>query len=197
VNNNDNLIELDSVRINRPSASDHLIEDMKVIKAAIQRAEAQAPGTKVNEIVNDLVEFMMLLTANDRVDFAASIRQIMDKVIEVRKNYTDERVESRKIPVENMTSHQRLVLEMQKTQEIVMGFSFENDLHQILEQCGYTLRNYTPRVEETPADVDSDIVSGPSEDEVLNLSTLNKRISDMEILISDEMQAIRTLLERK
>lgn len=181
------------------------VDAMKSVMEAITKAEQEGPGAKVNDIVNDLVEFMMMLTQSDCETFARSIRKVTDAVSDARSTHKDEPTNYFAAKSdEDLTPHQKLVREMQRTRDIVSPTNtLMGDIHKAMFDAGFS-----PRVQEVKKETVEEILAPLEiveqlvEATIVNDGTGSKvdmsfdaRISTLEDKLSIELKSIKEMLE--
>lgn len=161
------------------------INAMKTIMASVRKAEESAPGSKVDDLVNNLVDFMLTLTQADCVEFASSIRKVMDGVVDARSTCKDEYLTTfGNKPSSELTDHQRLVIKMRETRSIIEGTNLQNEISRTLEQAGFNPK--VPCINNLP-EVDNDV----------DLKSLENRINHLETTLISQLTEIHSLISQK
>ena len=179
------------------------VEDMKRLMRAVEEAEAHSPGSKVNDIVNDLVEFTLLLTQEDCISFSRQIRQVMDGVVDARSAHKDEYVStfSHK-DSDALTDHQRLIRNIQRDRDALEG-RLGNDISNAIKNAGfvprgvleYELPTDAPAVETTEEAkfVAPGIIYTP---DTVPVSEFERRLAALESTVLNDLALIKELLSK-
>ena len=179
-------------RVGHPVAPQE-VDAMKAIMVAVREAEASSPGAKVDDLVNDLVEFMLTLTQADCNEFARSIRQVMDSVVDARSTHKDEYLSTfANKKTEELTDHQKLVRELQRSRAILEGSVLQNDISVALQSAGFNPRvpvASTPLVVETVEEEEH--LSQTVSEEI----SLEERMTLLEETVVAELQYIKNILD--
>jgi hypothetical protein len=163
----------------------------------VTEAEAHNPGAKVNDLVNDLVEFMLLLTQNDCQSFSRNIRQVMDSVVDARSTHKDAYITtfSEKHRTD-LTDHQRLVMDMRRDVDTIEGRGLENDIVAAIKSAGFKPRGH---VEHGYLQSIADgIVVDPFNDtpSTISTQTVEERLTALETTLLNDLTLIKSLLAK-
>ena len=174
-----------------------LVDDMKKLMGAVKEAEEHSPGSKVNDLVNDLVEFMLLLTQNDCQVFSRSVRQVMDSVVDARSTHKDAYITtfSEKHRTD-LTDHQRLVMDMRRDVDAVEGRGLENDIVAAIKSAGFEPRGHVEHgYLQSIAD---NIVADPFDDTPATIptQTVEERLTALETKLLNDLTLIKSLLTK-
>lgn len=169
------------------------IQAMKSLMLAVQEAEVHSPGVKANEIVNDLVDFMLVLTQKDCQTFARAVRQIMDSVVDARSTHRDVTSFS-KTDTSEMTSHQKLVHQIQGDLNTIASRSIDVDIARAIEAAGFEPRRPIPGPSEFDLEIAQDLAN-LQQTEVTR--TTEQRLETLEKALFTELQEIRAMLLTK
>lgn len=176
------------------------VEDMKKLMRAVDEAEAHSPGARVNDIVNDLVEFMLLLTQEDCVGFSRQIRQLMDDVVDARSTHKDEYVStfSHK-DSDSLTDHQKLIRSIQRDRDALEG-KIGNDISSAIKKAGFEPRGVLPHekpvvvAEDDPSFVAPGVIFTP---DTLPVSDFEQRLVALETTVLNDLTLIKELLTKR
>lgn len=196
----DNIFDLRSVYPEIEKSRQLAVEDMQRLMRAVEEAEAHSPGSKVNDIVNDLVEFTLLLTQEDCQTFSRQIRQVLDGVMDARSTHKDEYIStfSHK-DSDKLTDHQKLIRSIQRDRDALEG-RLGNDISNAIKNAGFTPRGVldyelpAEEPKEEPKFVAPGILYTP---ETVPVSDFEQRLAALERTVLNDLTLIKDLLTKK